>query len=114
MKASILRAGQSFPAGLNAFVWLSAFFSPTAYFLLLVLAGRFQIQMPPPIFVATLFCLIPAAALWFCEAVIWRAAMRVASRITWMLFTLLAMLLQIGVMVVIVHAILITRIAYPQ
>jgi hypothetical protein len=82
-------------------VWLSAFFSPTVYFLLLLLADRFHVPSPPDIFVASLFYLIPPVALLVCGSVVWLSSMTVAPRIGWMLFTLFAMLLQIGILLAI-------------
>ncbi|MFA6564748.1 MAG: hypothetical protein WCV00_22770 [Verrucomicrobiia bacterium] len=89
-------------------VWLSAFFSPTVYFLLLLLADRFHVPSPPEIFVASLFYLIPVAALLVCESVVWSSSMAVARKIGWMLFTLVAMLLQFGILL----AIMITATGY--
>jgi hypothetical protein len=98
----------------NAGIWLSAFFSPTLYFLLLLLAERFRIPIPPAIFVVSLFCLIPVVALLICGFVVWRSSMTVAWKIGGMLFTLLGMLLQVGVLLVIIRVILMARIAYAQ
>lgn len=83
-------------------VWLSAFFSPTVYFLLLLLADRFHVPSPPDIFVASLFYLIPPVALLVCASVVWLSSMTVARKIAWMLFTLFAMLLQIGILLAII------------
>ena len=83
-------------------IWLSAFFGPTAYFLLLLLADRFQVPSPPENFVATLFYLIPAVALLVCGSVVWMSGMTVALKVRWMLFTLFAMLLQAGLLLAII------------
>ena len=83
-------------------VWLSAFFSPTVYFLLLLFADRFHVPSPPEILVASLFYLIPAVALLVCGSVVWLASMTVARKIGWMLFTLFAMLLQTGILLAII------------
>ena len=84
-------------------VWLSAFFGPTAYFLLLLLADRFHfVPSPPDIFVASLFYLIPQVALLVCVSVVWLSSMAAARKIGWMLFTLFAMLLQFGILLSII------------
>lgn len=98
----------------SAGVWLVAFFSPTVYFLLLVLANRFQIPSPPESLVVSLFCLIPVVALLVCGSVVWRSSMTVAWKIGGLLFTLMAMLLQFGTLVVIIRAILIAVTGYAQ
>src|SRR5438270_9971181 len=83
-------------------VWLSAFFSPPLYFLLLLLADRFHIPSPPESIVASLFYLIPAVALLVCGSVVWLSSMTLARRVGWMLFTLFAMLLQTGILLAII------------
>jgi hypothetical protein len=108
MSASIALRGQ------RRTVWLLAFFSPTAYLLLLLLARRSEIpeQLKPVILL--LFCLTPAVSLVICESVVWRSSMTVVRKIGWMLFTLLAMLLQICVLAAIIRVILIAAIGYAQ
>lgn len=113
MHASIPQPRRSLPAWLSA-VWLSAFFSPTAYFLLLIFVNKSQVPTPPPIVLESLFFLVPPVALLVCGYVVWLTKTTVARKIAWMLFTLLAMLLQLGVLIVILRAILITTIAYAQ
>jgi hypothetical protein len=93
---------------------LSAFLSPTAYFLLLLLAGQFQIPRPLAVFVWSLFLLAPVVALLVCESVVWWRSRTVGGKIGWMVFTLLAMMLQCGIILMILRAILVTRIAYVQ
>jgi hypothetical protein len=83
-------------------VWLLAFFSPTTYFLLLLLADRFRVAPPPEQFVALLFYLIPLLALLVCESVVWVSTKPIARRIGWMLFTLFAMLVQCGLILAII------------
>jgi hypothetical protein len=82
-------------------VWLSAFFSPTVYFLSLVLADRFFVPSPPEILVASLFYLIPPVALLVCGSVLWLSSLTVARKIRCMLFTLFAMSLQFGILLAI-------------
>ena len=91
-----------------------AFFSPTVYLLLILLANRFQIPSPPESWVVSLFCLIPTVALLICESVVWRSSMTVRWKIGGMLFTLLGMLLQVGILVAIIRAILIVATSYVQ
>ena len=113
MNASIPQSRRSQPAWLSAVVWLSVFLSPTVYFLLLLLANTLQIPRLPATFV-WLFFLVPVVALLICESVVWSRRRTVVGRIGGMVFTLLAMLLQFGIILVILRAILVTRIAYVQ
>jgi hypothetical protein len=96
-------------------VWLFAFFSPTIYFLLFLLANRFQVTPNlPGAFYVTLFFLIFAAALLFCVSVSWAAKRTLTRKIGLTALTALGLLLQFGMVVVILRAILITITAYPQ
>jgi hypothetical protein len=95
-------------------VWFCAFFSPTAYFLLLLSADRFHVAAPPEILVASLFFLMPVVALLVCGYVVWVSSKTIARRIGWMLFTLVAMLLQFGILLVIVITALTAAIGYAQ
>jgi len=92
---------------------LSAFLSPTAFFLLLLLASKFQINLPQT-FTGLLFFLIPVAALLVCEWVVWSCSKTVGRKIGWMLFTLLAMLLQFAMILAVLRVILVTAIGYAQ
>src|SRR2546426_929143 len=107
MNASIPQPPRSLPVWLSTVVWLSAFLSPTAYFLLILLADRFHIPSPPATLVWLLFFLIPVVALFICESVVWSRSRTIGSKIGWMVFTLLAMLLQFGTILVILRAILV-------
>ncbi len=113
MNASIPQPRRSLPVWLSTVVWLSAFLSPTAYFLLLLLANKFQINLPGT-FVWSLFFLIPVVALLICESVVWSCSKTVGRKIGWMLFTLLAMLLQFAIILAILRTILVTTIGYVQ
>ena len=93
---------------------MSAFLSPTACFLLLLLANKLQIPSLPAALVWSLLFLVPAVALLVCEGVAWSCSKTVGRKIGWMLFTLLAMLLQFGMILAILRAILVTTIAYVQ
>ena len=90
------------PVWLRVTVWLSAFCSPTVYLLLLLLADRFGVPSPPEVLVAALFYLIPPVALLVCGTVVWWSSRTVARRIGWLLFTLFAMLLQVGALLAII------------
>src|SRR5882672_8145756 len=105
MNASIPQPRRSLPVWLSTVVWLSAFLSPAVYFLLLLLASKFQIHVPQT-FAWPLLFLIPVVALLICESVVWSCSKTVGRKIVWMLFTLLAMLLQFGIILVILRAIL--------
>jgi hypothetical protein len=87
MNASIPQPRRSLSVWSNTVVWLSAFLSPTAYFLLLLLASKFQINVPKTLVLA-LFFLIPVGALLICEWVVWSCSKTVGRKIGWMLFTL--------------------------
>ncbi len=114
MHVSIPQPRRGLQIWLSAIVWLAAFFSPTGYVLLLLLANKFQLPAPPPILVGLLLFLIPAVALLVCEYVLWLSSTTVGWRIGWMLFTVLAMLLQLGALMVIIRAILIAVTGYAQ
>jgi hypothetical protein len=95
-------------------IWLAAYVSPAAYFLLILLANKLQIPNLLARFLLLLFFLTPVIALLICESVAWSCSKTVGGKIGWMLFTLLAMLLQFGIIVVILRAILLTAIGYAQ
>jgi hypothetical protein len=82
----------------NRAFWWSAFLSPTAYFLLLLLADSFHFPSAPDAVVAGLFYLIPPAALLVCGSAIRSSGMAGERKVRWMIFTLLAMLAQVGVL----------------
>jgi hypothetical protein len=113
MNTSISQSRRGRPAWSSAVIWLAAFLSPTAYFLLLVLASTFSFPRLPDTFVWLLF-LLPVFALLICESVVWSRMRTVGGKVSAMFFTLLAMLLQCGILLVIVRAILVTRIGYVQ
>jgi len=83
-------------------VWVTAFFSPTIFFLLLILADRFHLPSPPDNLVACLFYVIPAVALLVSGSVAWGSSTTVARKLGWMLFTCVAMVLQFGVLLAII------------
>jgi hypothetical protein len=114
MNASIPQPRRSLPVRLSIVVWLSAFLSPTAYFFLLLLANKFQISNLPATFVWSLFFLIPAVALLICESVAWSCSKTVGRKIAWMLFTLIAMLLQFAVIMALLRTIIVMAIGYVQ
>ena len=78
-------------------IWLAAVFSPTGYFFFLLLADRFQVPSPPESLVAALFYLIPPSALLVGGSVVWSAGMTTARKVGWLLLTLVAILIQVGV-----------------
>ena len=96
-------------------VRLLAFSSPTIYFFSFLLANRFHVAPSlPAAFYVTLFFLIFAGALLFCIGVSWAAEMTLTRKIGLTIYTSLGLLLQLGIVAVILRAILITIIAYPQ
>src|SRR5262245_31652876 len=95
-------------------LWLSAFISPTVYFLLLLLASRSAVAGPLAALLVWLLFVVPVVALLVCEWAVWRSEMTVVWKIGWMLFTLVAMLFQTGVLLACIRAILVTAIGYAQ
>ena len=113
MNASIPQPRRSLPVSLSTVVWLSAFLSPAACFLLLLLARELQINLSGA-FVWLLLFVIPVVALLICESVLWSCSKTVGRKIGWMLFTLLAMLIQFAIILAILRTILVTAIGYAQ
>ena len=113
MNASIPQLRRSLPVWISTAVWLSVFLSPSAYFLLLLLASKFQINLPETL-AWTLLFLMPVVALVFCESVVWSCSKTVGRRVGWMLLTLLAMLLQVAIIFAILRTIIVMAIGYVQ
>jgi hypothetical protein len=113
MNASIPQPRRSQPVWSGTAVWLSAFLSPTLYFLMVLLAAKFRINLPQT-FIWSLFFLIPVSALLICGWVVWCSSKTVGRKIGWMLFTLLAMSLQFAMILVVLRVILVTAIGYAQ
>jgi chromate transport protein ChrA len=114
MSAMISQSRQSLPAWLGVLVWLVTFVSPSAYFVLLLLAERFHVSAPPQAIVWSLFFLIPIVALVICGAVVWRLTKKTLVRMGWLGFTLFAMVIQFGLILFMLRAIIVTRIGYAQ
>ena len=92
----------SIPPARTLAICMAALLSPTAYFLLLLVADRLQIPSPPEWLVASLFYLIPVIALLVCGFAVWLSGMTVARKVVWMLLTLLAMIIELGVLLLII------------
>ncbi|MFO0980870.1 MAG: hypothetical protein U1E76_03810 [Planctomycetota bacterium] len=90
-------------------MWLAVFLSPSAYFLLLVSWNRSQVPAPGGVVVA-LSGLIPVVALLVCGTVIRRKKLAVG----WLVATVLAMALQVGVLLVIIVSAVTVAISLPQ
>ena len=114
MRALSAQHPRNLPVWLSVAVWLAAFLSPSAYLLLLVFWNRSQVPAPPAGFIVALFCLIPLAALLFCGSVVWRKKLTVGSRVGWLVLTVLAMALQVGVLLVIIVSAITVAISLPQ
>jgi len=97
---------------LSVAAWLVVFLSPGAYILLLVFWNRLQMPAPPAGLVVALFGLVPVLALLVCGSVVWRRKLTVCGRVGWLVSTLLAMVLQIGLLLVIIRGVLIAAISY--
>jgi hypothetical protein len=113
MNASMPRPQRNQSVWFSTAVWLSAFLSPTVYFLLLLLASSFRIQVPQA-FVWSLFFVVPLFAVLICMWVVWASNKTVAHKIGWMFFTLVAISVQFAVLLVILRTILVTMIGYAQ
>jgi hypothetical protein len=114
MGALNLLPRRSLPVWLSVAVWLAVFLGPTGYVLSLMIVDGLQLPAPPDNIVVLLFCLIPVVALPGCGAVVWRSKLRVGWRVGWLVLTVLAMLLQVGVLVVIIVSALTAAIAPAQ
>lgn len=94
-------------------IWLAAFLSPIVYCLLLMLADRFHVPAPPEVLIGALFYLIPVSALLVCISVVWLSGMTVAGKIGWTLFTIIALSVEFGILLVIITAAITAAISYP-
>ena len=105
-------ARMKMPVGMGVAVWLAAFLSPSACFLLILLASKSQtVMLPGPEAVVALFLLVVAGALVVCEWVAWSCSRTVGWRIGWMVFTVVAVGLQFAVILVILRMILVAMIS---
>jgi hypothetical protein len=93
---------RSLPVWRSAAIWLAMILSPTAYFLSLLIADRLQAPAPPERLVVALFCLIPFVALLVCGTVVWLSKLTARWRVGWLVLTVLAMSLQLGILFVII------------
>ena len=82
-------------------VWLLVFLSPSAGLFLALLGDWHGVTPPSNRTVEWLFGLVPLAALLVCCAAAWVSARSGARRAAWMVFTLLAMGCQCGLILVI-------------
>ncbi|MEM1156861.1 MAG: hypothetical protein AAF649_06510 [Verrucomicrobiota bacterium] len=83
-------------------IWLVSFFSPTIYFVLLLVAEQLALNPLSEKIIIFLFCLIPLAALLICEFLVWQASRDGTRRSGWMWFTMLGLVFQFGVIIAIV------------
>ena len=90
-----------------------AFLSPTGYVLAVTTLSRLQMPAPPAWFVVALFCLIPLAAPLVCSTVAWLSQVRRGWRVGWLVLTILAMLLQVGLLVVLILSAITAAIFLP-
>ena len=114
MRTLISQHPRSLPVWLSVAIWLAVFLSPTGYFLLLMIANRSQVLAPPESIVALLFFLIPVVALLVCGRVAWLSKLNLRWRVGWLVLTILAMLLQFGVLFVIIVSAITAAIAPAQ
>ena len=95
-------------------VWTAAFFSPTAYFLLLIIADRLHVPAPPDVLVVAMFCLMPVVALWVCCTMVWQATQGTGQRVAWLTLTVIGLALQVGALFVIIVSALTVMISPAQ
>jgi hypothetical protein len=99
---------------LRVAVWLALFLSPTGYFLLLMIVDKSQVPAPPDNIVVLLFCLVPVVALVGCEAAVGLSKLGLGWRVAWLVLTVLAMLIQVGILLVIIVSAVTVAIAPAQ
>ena len=114
MSASISQPRRSVPVWLGGVVWLGAFFSPTAYFLLVLFADAHHIPGLSIAIPLALFCVIPFVALIICGFAVWLSSRKLLVRLACLLFTLMAMVIQVGFILFVLRAIIVARIGYAQ
>lgn len=114
MDTTMQHSGQDVPRPLHGMVWWSVFLTPTAYSLLLVLANTLQIRVFPATAIWSLFFALPVVALFVCESSVRSRFRTTAAKIGFGALTFIAMLLQFGMILVVLRAILVTRIAHAQ
>src|SRR5579883_159781 len=102
------------PVRLSTAVWLPVFLSPTAFCLLLAAWNRSQLPTPPQGIIVSLFCLLPLAALLVCGGAVWRSRLRWGLKISGLLITVVAMVLQVAVLLWLIVAMVTVAIALPQ
>ena len=95
-------------------LWLLAFVSPSACFLILLLANDLQISGVPTALAWSMIFLSPLIALLICEIIVWFRSRSASHRLTWMAFTLLAMIFQCGVILLILRVFIVTRIGFAR
>ena len=99
---------------LKAAIWLALLLSPTGYFLLLMMADRFQLPALPESVVVSLFCIIPVVALFVCGRLLWQSRLRINWKVAGLALTVLAMLFQVAVLMVIIISAITAAIAPAQ
>lgn len=114
MRTLIFKYPRSWPSWLSVALWLAVFLSPTGYFLLLMMADRWHVSAPPEGLVVSLFLLIPVVALLVCGSAAWQSKRNLRWRVIWLVLTVLAMLLQTGVLLVIIVAAITSAISLAQ
>jgi hypothetical protein len=102
------------PCTFKVVVWLVMFLSPTGYILFLMMVDRLRVPALPEGLVVALFCAVPVVALLVCGRMVWLSKMSVSWRVGWLVFTVLAMLLQVSVWFVIIVAVISAVIAPAQ
>jgi len=114
MRALISQHPRSLPVWLGVAIWLAVFLSPTGYFLLLMIADRWNAPAPPERLVVSLFFLIPVVALLVCGSAVWHSKLPPRRRVGSLILMVLAMLLQVGGLLVIIVSAITAAIAPAQ
>ncbi len=94
-------------------IWFATLLSPTAYVLAVICLSRLQLAAPPAWFVVGLSCVIPVAALIVCSTVAWLSQTRRSWRVGWLVLTIAAIPLQVGMLVVIIVSAITAAISLP-
>ncbi len=101
------------PPWASLVIWLGTLLSPTAYLAAVIGLSRLPTPAPPVWFVIALSCLIPVAALIVCSTVVWLSQTSRRWRVAWVVLTLVAIPLQVGVLVGIIVSAMTAAISLP-
>ena len=101
------------PPWVSLAIWLVTLLSPTACVVAVICLSRWQLPAPPVWLLVVLSCLVTLAAVVVCSTVAWLSQTRLSWRVGWLLLTLVAIPLQIGLLVVIIASAITAAISLP-